>query len=105
MKNHLVHLLQLKKSVVKDIILSKIQNKKVYYSCNSKNRYNSFCDVSLVDTQGRLKGVPNGHVWFKGKNPDYWYPSTKKEYDYILVGGRGDKNELYFLNGIEKSTG
>jgi hypothetical protein len=99
-----------KTSVVKDIILSKIPNKKVYYSCNSKNRYNSVCDISLVDTQGRLKGVPNGHVWFKGKDPDYWHSSSKeKEFDYILVGTRGDKNEVYFINKlnniIEKRKG
>ena len=37
-------------------ILSKISNKKFYYSCNSKNRFNKFCDLSLVDTEDRLKG-------------------------------------------------
>lgn len=81
-------------------ILQKISNKKVYYSCNAKNRYNAFCDVSLVDTKDRLKGVKNGKLWFKGKDPEYWKSSGNKEYDYVLVGGRGDKNEMYFLKRL-----
>jgi hypothetical protein len=84
-------------------ILSKIKNKKIYYSCCSYNRYNHYCDISLVDTEDRLKGVPNGVVWFKGKDPEYWKSSLDgKEFDYILVGGRGDKNEIYFIHSLNK---
>jgi len=81
-------------------ILSKIKNKKVYYSCNAKNIWNNKCDISLVDTQKRAK--KNGKLWFKGKDPDYWLPleEEKKEYDYVLVGLRGDKNERYFIKGL-----
>jgi len=84
-------------------ILSKIINRKVYYSCNAKNRYNGFCNVSLVDTEDRTKNINNARVWFKGKDPEYWKPSeNQKEFDYILVGARGDKNEVYFLNRLNE---
>ena len=79
-------------------ILSKIKNKKVYYSCNAKNCYNQFVDVSLVDTPKRVK--KNAKIFFKGKSSEYWLPSDKKEYDYILIGTRGDKNEAYFINKL-----
>ena len=79
-------------------ILSNINNKKVYYSCNSDNMYNQFCDVSLVDTKKRIK--KNAKLWFKGKDPNYWKPNDKKEFDYLLIGRRGDKNETYFLNKL-----
>ncbi|MFW9871692.1 MAG: glycosyltransferase [Candidatus Thorarchaeota archaeon] len=84
----------------KDVnILSKIKNKKLYYSCNSKNMYNNYCNVSLVDTEKRVKG--NAKVWFKGKDPDYWKPlGQKKDFDYLLIGKRGDKNEVFFLNKL-----
>jgi len=81
-------------------ILAKIDNKKLYYSCNSKNRYNKFCDVSLVDTEDRLG--KNAKVWFKGKDPNYWLPGTNKEFDYLLMGRRGDKNEVYFINRLRE---
>ncbi|MHA1232626.1 MAG: glycosyltransferase [Candidatus Helarchaeota archaeon] len=82
-----------------EMILSKIKNKKVYYSCNSKNMYNKYCDISLVDTPKRVK--KNGRLWFKGKDPDYWMPKKpKKEYDYLLIGKRADKNEIYFLRRL-----
>lgn len=84
------------------LILSNIKNKKIYYSCNSKNMYNIKCNISLVDTQKRVK--QNGKLWFKGKNPNYWLPleEQKKEYDYILVGLRGDKNETYFIKKLNE---
>jgi len=83
-------------------ILSKIKNKKFYYSCNAKNRYNSFCDISLVDTPQRLNGKKSA-VWFKGKDPEYWKPTGEmKEFDYLLIGGRGDKNEVYFLKKLNQ---
>ena len=82
-------------------ILSKIKNKKIYYSCNSEHRYNKYCDISLVDTKERVKG--NAVVWFKGKDPNYWKPNNKeKEFDYLLIGKRADKNELFFLNQLNK---
>ena len=90
-----------KHSVNKDrLILSKIKNKKIYYSCNSKNMYNNQCNVSLVDTKKRVRG--NAKLWFKGKDPNYWKPldNIEKEYDYLLVGLRGDKNEIYFLKKL-----
>lgn len=81
------------------LILSKIKNKKIYYSCNSNNRYNMTCDLSLVDTPKRVK--KNAKVWFKGKDPDYWKPTQqKKKFDYLLIGQRADKNELYFLRNL-----
>lgn len=85
-----------------NMILSKIKNKKLYYSCNSKNMYNNFCDVSLVDTKKRIK--KNAKLWFKGKDPDYWLPinEEEKDYDYLLIGQRGDKNELYFLRRLNE---
>ncbi len=89
----------------KDIkILSRINNKKIYYSCNAANICNNFCDVSLVDTEKRLR--KNAKLWFKGKDPDYWKPSEQeKEYDYLLMGIRADKNELYFLKELTKIKG
>lgn len=92
-----------KNSVKKDqLILSKIKNKKLYYSCNSKNRYNNNCNISLVDTPERLGG--NAKVWFKGKDPDYWKPLSEEEkiYDYLLIGQRADKNELYFFERLNE---
>ncbi len=90
-----------KYSVKKDeMILSKIKNRKIYYSCNSKNMYNHKCNVSLVDTKKRVK--LNARLWFKGKDPNYWKApdNIEKEYDYLLVGLRGDKNEIYFLKKL-----
>ena len=83
-------------------ILSKIKNKKIYYSCNAKNIWNNKCNVSLVDTPKRVK--KNGKLWFKGKDPHYWKPlkENQKEYDYVLVGLRGDKNETYFIKSLRE---
>ena len=81
-------------------VLSKISNKKVYYSCNAKNRGSKFADINLVDTPERARGARD-RVWVKGKDPDYWKPQgQKKEFDYLLIGTRGDKNEVYFLNKL-----
>ena len=65
-------------------ILSQIKNKKIYYSCNAKNCYNQYCDVSLVDTEKRVK--KNAKIWFKGKDPLYWQTSKEKEFDYVFNG-------------------
>jgi len=82
-------------------ILTKIANKKIYYSCNAANRGNPYCNVSLIDTTARLKKTTNGKIWVKGKDPDYWKPvANEKEFDYLLIGRRGDKNEIYFLNKL-----
>ena len=86
-------------------VLSKIKNKKVYYSCNAKNRINRFCHVSLVDTPGRCRGKRT-KLWVKGKDPEYWKPTNqKKEFDYLLIGQRADKNELFFLNKLNAIKG
>ena len=83
------------------LILSIIKNKKIYYSCNSKNRINNKCHISLVDTPGRTKSGKNAILWGKGKDPEYWKPlGQKKEFDYLLIGQRADKNEKYFLNKL-----
>ena len=83
-------------------VLSKIKNKKLYYSCNSKNMYNTSCNVSLVDTRKRIK--KNAKLWFKGKDPNYWLPLSEqdKEYDYLLIGQRADKNEIHFLRKLNE---
>lgn len=88
-------------------IIRHIKNKKLYYSCNSSNCINKHCNVSLVDTPERAKKHGrNSKVFFKGKDKDFWAPSEdEKEYDYLLMGRRADKNELYFLhhlNSVEK---
>lgn len=63
--------------------------------------YNNFCDISLVDTEERIR--KNARLWFKGKNPEVWKPGKQeREFDYLLIGRRADKNELYFLNNLNK---
>lgn len=82
-------------------VLSKIKNKKIYYSCNAKNRNCKQAHINLVDTKERLKYPKKDRIWVKGKDPDYWKPQgQKKEFDYLLIGTRGDKNETYFLNQL-----
>lgn len=81
-------------------ILKKIKNRKLYYSCCKADMYNAYADVSLVDTPKRLR--KNAKLWFKGKDPEYWKPVARKKYDYLLVGRRADKNELYFLEQLNK---
>jgi hypothetical protein len=53
--------------------------------------------LSLVDTEARRAG--NGALWVKGKNEQFWCEdeSVHKEYDYCLIGRRGDKNEVWFV--------
>jgi len=84
----------------KDEILTKTKNKKIYYSCCAYNTINQSCNVSLVDTRKRVQG--NAVTWFKGKDPNFWYPGSTKEYDYVLSGRRDDKNESYFINRLTK---
>ncbi|MCD6435595.1 MAG: glycosyltransferase [Clostridiales bacterium] len=79
-------------------ILSKVKNRKLYYSCGCKNLYNSFCDISLVDIESRLG--KNAKVFVKGKDKNFWKPSGKKEFDYLFIGVRGDKNESFFVNKL-----
>lgn len=82
-------------------VLSKIKNKKLYYSCNSNNMYNPYCNVSLVDTEKRIN--KNAKLWFKGKDPNFWKSNNQtKEFDYLLIGRRADKNELYFLKRLNE---
>ena len=82
-------------------ILTKINNPKLYYSCCSRDMYNLNCDVSLVDTKERIR--KNAKLWVKGKDPEYWKPEEQiKEFDYLLVGRRADKNELYFLRRLNE---
>jgi len=83
-------------------ILSKKSNKKVYYSCNAKNRNCKAANINLIDTPDRLK-TSRDRLWVKGKDPEYWKPQgQKKEFDYLLIGTRGDKNEIYFLNRLNE---
>jgi len=82
-------------------ILTRINNKKLYYACRALKMYNNRCHVSLVDTEERIR--KNARLWFKGKDPDYWKPLGKeKVFDYLLIGRRADKNELYFLDKLNK---
>jgi glycosyltransferase involved in cell wall biosynthesis len=84
-------------------ILSKIPNKIFYYSCNAKNRNCKYSNINLVDIPERIKHKQKDKIWFKGKDPEYWKPQgQKKEFDYLLIGTRGDKNEAYFLNKLNK---
>lgn len=80
----------------KDELLKKISNKKIYYSCCAHDVINLNADISLVDDESRLKD--NAALWFKGKDENYWKEKATKEFDYLLVGRRADKNELYFLD-------
>jgi hypothetical protein len=84
-------------------VLSKISNKKVYYSCNAKNRNCKFADINLIDTPERIKHANKDKLWVKGKDPEYWKPQgQRKEFDYLLIGTRGDKNETYFLKQLNE---
>ena len=84
-------------------ILRHIPNRKLYYSCCSRNMYNGTCDVSLVDTEKRLKG--NAQLHIKGKDPDFWKPlGQDKEFDFLLMGRRADKNEIHFLKALQRPS-
>ena len=83
----------------KDRLLEQLPNKKVFYSCCSCDTTNSSCDVSLVDTPERVKG--NAVLWVKGKDPEFWKPQgSKKVFDYCMIGKRGDKNEVWFIDQL-----
>lgn len=85
-------------------IVRHIKNKKLYYSCNASNSVNKYCNVSLVDTPERVKKYgANAKLFFKGKDQNFWKPNnSEKEYDYLLMGRRADKNELYFLERLNR---
>jgi len=84
-------------------ILSKINNKKVYYSCNASHRGSKQSTINLIDTPERIKRCKRNKLWFKGKDPNYWKSQgQKKEFDYLLIGTRGDKNEVYFLKKLNE---
>jgi hypothetical protein len=85
-------------------VLSKIKNRKLYYSCCASNMYNPHCNVSLVDTKQRL--AKNAKIWFKGKDENFWRPTVdkaNKEFDYLLIGKRADKNEIMFIRKLTRS--
>ncbi len=47
-----------KRGAIKDRdVLSKISNKKVYYSCNAKNRNCKQANINLIDTPERIKNT------------------------------------------------
>ena len=82
-------------------VLSKIKNKKVYYSCNANNRNSKYSHINLIDTPERIKRPKKDRLWMKGKDPEYWKPiHDHKEFDYVLTGTRGDKNEVFFLKQL-----
>lgn len=87
----------------KDQLLSRINNKKVYYSCNNKNMYSNNVQKNLVDTLERMRS--DTLLWFKGKDPLFWKPLNPNRddivYDYVMIGRRADKNELFFLSQLE----
>ena len=88
-----------KKDKSKDRILAGIPNFKIYYSCCSGNSINKGYNVSLVDTERRMKG--NSKLHLKGKDPEFWKPvAESKDYDYLLMGKRADKNEIYFIKKL-----
>jgi len=86
----------------KDEVLRQIYNKKVYYSCCNRDMINLNCDVSLVDTEDRISH--NAKLWVKGKDPGFWRPSERKDFDYVLCGRRNDKNEAWFINQLTKEV-
>ena len=85
----------------KNRVLAAINNFKIHYSCQGKNMVNEQCDVSLVDTQARMFD-PRCRLYVKGKDPEYWLPSDNKQYDYLIMGRRDDKNQTYFLKRLNE---
>lgn len=84
---------------VKDRVLAAIPQQTMYYSCNAENCSCEAADVSLVDCASRYNG--NTREWFKGKDPEVWRPvDVEKAFDYVLMGRRADKNELYFIERL-----
>jgi glycosyltransferase involved in cell wall biosynthesis len=84
-------------------ILPHIPNRKLYYSCGSKDLYCPQADVSLVDTPDRIVNQ-FCRVFHKGKDPEFWFPiNTEKCFDYILMGRWAiGKNQDLFLSYLDK---
>ena len=83
----------------KDRLLEQLPNKRVFYSCCAYHVINRSCNISLCDTPGRVKD--NGVLWVKGKDPGFWKPQgNKKAFDYCMIGKRGDKNEVWFIDQL-----
>ncbi len=82
-------------------VLRNISNFKLYYSCCSNNTFSKLADISLVDTEHRRRNKRQ-RVWIKGKDPDFWLPSKNKEFDYLLMGRRNDKNQTFFLQHLNR---
>ncbi len=92
-----------KKDKRKDQLLSKVSNFKVYYSTCARSRFNKTYDVSLVDTDGRVKKDPRCSLHVKGKDPNFWKPVAEvKDFDYLIMGRRADKNEFYFIEQLNE---
>lgn len=86
----------------KDEVIKELYKRTVYYSCCAYNCINNNFNVSLVDIVKRIEG--NGRLWVKGKDPDYWKVGYLKLVDYLFIGTRGDKNEIYFINELTKKV-
>lgn len=90
-----------KKDKRKNVLLAQTPNFKVYYSSCANHGVQKIADISLVDTEARMRGRSAIHL--KGKDPSFWKPIDQpKEYDYLLMGKRGDKNEIFFLKQLGK---
>lgn len=88
-----------KKDKRKSGLLVQIPNFKVYYSSCAHHGVQKFADINLVDTKERQRGRSAIHL--KGKDPDFWKPIDQpKEYDYLIMGKRADKNEFFFLKQL-----
>lgn len=93
-----------KRAPNRDELLRGLDNPTLYYSCCAKNRICRAYKYSLVDTPDRLKG-DRTRLLVKGKDPDFWKPvAKKKEFDYLLVGRRADKNEIYFIRQLTEKV-
>jgi len=90
----------------KDACLDYVKHPKLYYSCCAYNTINRHVDYSLVDTIERVKPGTNAVLWQKGKDPEKWNydPEVKRVYDYLLVGRRADKNEIWFIDKLTKKV-
>ncbi len=88
-----------KKDKRKSGLLVQAPNFKVYYSSCAHHGVQKFADISLVDTKARRRGRSAIHL--KGKDPNFWKPVDQpKKYDYLIMGKRADKNEIYFLEQL-----
>ena len=84
-------------------VLKYLPNKKIYYSCCANNMYNDFADINLVDHISRVINK-KCKLHLKGKDENYWKPVNDPVYDYLLIGKRADKNEIYFLERLRKEV-